>query len=37
MGEEDEHDLKDKSGYTESGVQLASLGSDDLVSMLFHT
>jgi len=34
MGDEDEHDMEDTSGYEISGVRLASLGLEDLVSVL---
>ena len=33
MGDEDENDGEDTSGYEESGVRLARLGWDDLVSV----
>ena len=35
MGDEDENDVI-KSGYEKSGVRLASLGWEDLVSVLLH-
>jgi len=34
MGDEDENDMEDPSGPEKSGVQLAWLGLDDLVSVL---
>jgi len=34
MGDEDENDVEDTSGYDKSGVQLAWLGLEDLVSVL---
>jgi len=34
MGDEDENDMEDMSGYEISGVRLASLALEDLVSML---
>jgi len=34
MGDEDENDMEDTSGYEKSGVRLAWLGWDDLVSVL---
>ena len=37
MGDEDEHDMEDTSGYEISGVRLASLGLEDLVSVLLPT
>jgi len=37
MGDEDENDLDNTSGYEESGVRLACLGWEDLVSELLHT
>jgi len=36
MGDEEENDVEDTSGYEKSGVQLASLGWEDLVSVLLH-
>jgi len=36
MGDEDENDVEDMSGYEKSGVQLAGLGWEDLVSLLLH-
>jgi hypothetical protein len=33
MGDEDENDVEDMSGYEKSGVQLAWLGWEDLVSV----
>jgi len=36
MGDEDENDIEDTSGYEKSGVQLAWLCWEDLVSVLFH-
>jgi len=36
MGDEDEHDLEDTSGYEKSGVQHASLGLEKLVVVLLH-
>jgi uncharacterized protein YecA (UPF0149 family) len=37
MGDEDETDVEDWSEYEKSGVQLARLGWEDLVSLLLHT
>jgi len=34
MGDEDEKDMEDTSGYEKSGVRLAWLGSQDLESVL---
>jgi len=34
MGDDDENDMEGMSRYEKSGVPLASLGSDDLVSVL---
>jgi len=34
MGDEDENDMEDTSGYDKSGVRLAWLGLKDLVSVL---
>jgi len=34
MGDEDENDMEDMSGYEKSGVQLACLGLDHLVLVL---
>ena len=34
MGDENENDMEDTSGYEKPGVQLASLGWEDLVSVL---
>jgi len=34
MGDEIENDMEDTSGYEKSGVRLASLGWEDLVSVL---
>jgi len=34
MGDEDENDMEDTSGYEKSGVKLAWLGWEDLVSVL---
>jgi len=34
MGDEDENDMEDGSGYEKSGVPLAWLGLEDLVSVL---
>jgi len=34
MGDEDENDMEDRSGYEKSGVRLAWLGLEDLVSVL---
>ena len=31
MGDEDENDVEDMRGHEQYGVQLAQLGSDDLV------
>jgi len=36
MGDEDENDLEDVSGYEKSRVRLALLGWDDLVSVLLQ-
>jgi len=36
MWDEDENDVEDTSGYEKSGVRLAWLGWDDLVSVLLH-
>jgi len=36
MGDEDENDVEDTSGYEKSGVRLARLGWEDLVSVLLH-
>jgi len=36
MGDEDEDDVEDMSGYEKSGVRLAWLGWEDLVSVLLH-
>jgi len=36
MGDEDENDVEDTSGYDKSGVQLAWSGWEDLVSVLLH-
>jgi len=33
MGDEDENDMEDTSGYEKSGVRLAWLGIEDLVSV----
>jgi len=33
MGDEDENNVEDTSGHEESGVQLASLGWEELVSV----
>jgi len=35
-GDEDENDMEDTSGYEKSGVQLARLGWEDLISLLLH-
>jgi len=34
MGDEDENDMEDTSGYEKSGVRLAWLGSEDLVLVI---
>jgi len=34
MGDEDENDMEDTSGYEKSGVRLAWLGSEDLISVI---
>jgi len=34
MGDEDEKDMEDMSGYEKSGVRLAWLGLEDLISVL---
>ena len=36
MGDEDENDVEDTSGYEESGVQTAWLGSEDLIWVILH-
>ena len=36
MGDEDENDVEDRSGYEKSGLRLACLGWEDLVSVLLH-
>jgi len=36
MGDEDENDVEDTSGYDKSGVWLAWLGWEDLISVLLH-
>ena len=36
MGDEDENDVEDSSGYEQSGVQLAWSGREDLVPVLLH-
>jgi len=36
MGDEDENDMQDMSDYEISGVRIACLGSDDLVSVELH-
>jgi len=36
MGDEDENNVEDMSGYESSGVGLAWLGWDDLVAVLLH-
>jgi hypothetical protein len=35
MGDEDENNMEDMSGYEKSGVRLAWLGLEDIVSVLF--
>ena len=35
-GDEDENDMEDTSGYEKSGVRLASLGCEYLVSVILH-
>jgi len=37
MGGEDENDMEDTSGYEKSGVRLAWLGWEDLVSVLLDS
>jgi len=37
MGDEDENKMEDTSGYGKSGVPLAWLGLEDLVSVLLPT
>jgi len=37
MGDEDENDMEDTSGYEKSGVRLAWLALEDLVSVLVPT
>jgi len=37
MGDEDENNVEDTSGSEISAVQLARLGREDLVSVLWHT
>jgi len=34
MGDDDESDMEDMSGYDKSGLQLAGLGLEDIVSVL---
>jgi len=34
MGDADENNMEDMSSYEKSGVQLASLGLEDLISVL---
>jgi len=36
MGDEDENDMEDTSGYEKSGVRLAWLGWEDLVSVFIR-
>jgi len=36
MGDVDKNDVDDTSGYEKSGVRLARLGWEDLISMLVH-
>ena len=36
MGDEDENDVEDTSGYEKSGVRLAWVRCEDLVSVLLH-
>jgi len=36
MGDDNENDVEDTSGYKKSGVRLARLGWEDLVSVLLH-
>jgi len=36
MGDEDENDMEDTSGYEKSGVRPASLGWEDHESVLLH-
>jgi len=36
MGDEDENNVEDTSGYEKSGVRLASLSWEDLVLVLLH-
>jgi len=36
-GDVDENDVEDTSGYEKSGVRLALLGWEDLVSVKLHT
>jgi len=36
MGDEDENNVEDTSGYEKSGVRLAWLGLEDLISVLLH-
>jgi len=36
MGDGDENYVEDMSGYEKSGVQLARLGWEDLISVLLH-
>jgi len=33
MGDEDEHDMDDTTGYEKTGVRLGRLGLEDLVSV----
>jgi len=37
MGDEDENDVEDTSGYEKSGVQPAWLGWEDLVAVQLNT
>jgi len=36
MGDKDENNVEDMSGYVKSGVHSAGLSCDDLVSVLLH-
>jgi len=37
IGDEDENNMEDTSGYAKSGVRLARLGWEDLISVLVRT
>jgi hypothetical protein len=36
VGEEHENNVEDPSGYEKSGVQLARMSLDDLISLILH-